>query len=272
MNRTYPAGVTSWIDVETPDLPAAQAFYGGLFGWTFEPAGPNSADAPHVVAGLDGREVASLSAGPVGLARWNTYVAVDDVVATLARAETLGGRVVRPAAAVGDAGTGAVIGDPNGVEIRLWRAGRRLGAQVANEPGTWNFSVLHTDDPGVSDFYADLFGWVFDDLGYGVLIRRPGYGDHLAATVDPTIHERQDAISAPVGFADAIGWRAPTSPAVAGSWHVSFTVTHRDETVASAERLGGTVLDTTDSDWTHDAVIRDPQGAFFTASQFDPRA
>ena len=34
--RTYPEGVTSWVDVEQPDLDAAQAFYGGLFGWTFE--------------------------------------------------------------------------------------------------------------------------------------------------------------------------------------------------------------------------------------------
>jgi predicted enzyme related to lactoylglutathione lyase len=30
--RTYPAGVTSWIDVEVGDLAAAQDFYGDLFG------------------------------------------------------------------------------------------------------------------------------------------------------------------------------------------------------------------------------------------------
>jgi uncharacterized protein len=38
--RTYPEGVTSWIDVEEPDLEAAQAFYAGLFGWTFRDAAP----------------------------------------------------------------------------------------------------------------------------------------------------------------------------------------------------------------------------------------
>ena len=34
--RTYPEGVPSWIDIEQADLAAAQEFYGGLFGWTFE--------------------------------------------------------------------------------------------------------------------------------------------------------------------------------------------------------------------------------------------
>jgi uncharacterized protein len=32
--RTYPEGVTSWIDIEHRDIEATKAFYGGLFGWT----------------------------------------------------------------------------------------------------------------------------------------------------------------------------------------------------------------------------------------------
>jgi len=38
--RTYPAGVTSWVDIEQQDLEAAKRFYGGLFGWTFTQATP----------------------------------------------------------------------------------------------------------------------------------------------------------------------------------------------------------------------------------------
>jgi uncharacterized protein len=41
------------------------------------------------------------------------------------------------------------------------------------------------------------------------MIRRPGHGDHLAATADHGIRERQEAVSAPPGFADAIAWLAP---------------------------------------------------------------
>jgi predicted enzyme related to lactoylglutathione lyase len=51
---------------------------------------------------------------------------------------------------------------------------------------------------------------------------------------------------------------------------VTFTVADRDDSAAAAEQLGGTVLSTTDSDWTRDAQIRDPQGAVFTLSQYSP--
>ena len=44
------------------------------------------------------------------------------------------------------------------------------------------------------------------------MIRRPGYGDHLAATVDPDIHERESGATVRPGFADAIGWVAPLVP------------------------------------------------------------
>ena len=53
-----------------------------------------------------------------------------------------------------------------------------------NEPGTWNFSDLHTADPAAAEaFYGGVFGWESDHLDGGMVMwRRPGYGDHLAAT------------------------------------------------------------------------------------------
>ena len=59
--RRYPEGVTSWIDVEQPDLEAAQAFYAGLFGWAFQDATPAGNATRYLVAQLDGRPVAGLS-------------------------------------------------------------------------------------------------------------------------------------------------------------------------------------------------------------------
>ena len=38
--RTYPHGVTCWIDSGQPDLAAASRFYSGLFGWTLTDAVP----------------------------------------------------------------------------------------------------------------------------------------------------------------------------------------------------------------------------------------
>ncbi len=119
-------------------------------------------------------------------------------------------------------------------------------------------------------FYGPLFGWVTADLGPGAgrMIRVPGYGDHLAATVDPGIHERQ--ASAPPGFADAIGWVVQVPAGEPARWHVTFTVADRDASVALAERLGATVVSSADDVWTRNALLRDPQGAEFTVSQFTP--
>lgn len=263
--RTYPEGVTSWIDVEHPDLAVAREFYGGLFGWQFVDAGGGA----YVIAQLDGQDVAGFAEGTAGT--WNTYVAVDDADAAANRVIAAGGRVVTPPTTFGPAGRAAYCEDPEGVPFRLWQAGRRVGAQLTNAPGAWNFSDLHSADPAsAARFYSEVFGWEISDLGFATMIRRPGYGDHLAATVDPGIHERQDAVSAPPGFADAIGWLAPLGPDEQPSWHVTFTVADRDDAVAKAERLGGAVLTTSDTDWTRSAEIRDPGGAVFTASQFTP--
>jgi hypothetical protein len=101
----------------------------------------------------------------------------------------------------------------------------------------------------------------------GTMIQVPGYGDHLAATVDPGIDERQ--ASAPPGFADVIGGVLVTADEPP-HWHVTFTVADRDDSAATAERLGATVLRSAGSAWTRDALLRDPQGAEFTVSQFTP--
>jgi predicted enzyme related to lactoylglutathione lyase len=223
--RTYPGGVTSWIDLEQPDLATTQAFYGGLFGWDFEPVGGGQ----YVIARLRGRDVAGLAEGGGDGGAWTTYVAVDDADATAARVAAAGGTLVEPVTGVGPAGRMAVVDDPAGARFRLWEAGHRLGAQVTNAPG-----------------------------------------DHLAATVDPGIHQRQAGVSAPDGFADAIGWIVPRDPRERPHWHVTVTVADRDATAGDVTRLGGTVLAAEDSDWTRTALVRDPQGAELTVSQFTP--
>ena len=101
------------------------------------------------------------------------------------------------------------------------------------------------------------------------MIRRPGYGDHLEATVDPGIRERQQRDAAPPGFEDAIGWVAGTGGAP-DHWHVTFSVADRDDAVERAEALGAAVLTSEDTQWTRHAEIRDPQGAILTLSQFTP--
>ncbi len=275
--RTYPEGVTSWIDIEHRDVEAAKAFYGELFGWTFADATTPGASAHYVVAQLDGLDAAGIGGTDEAAGRaveppsWNTYIAVTDADAAATRITAAGGRVLLAPSDVGQAGRSAVCVDPFGVPFRLWQAEQRLGAQIANTPGAWNFSQLHAADPEASAaFYSKVFGWAVHDLGFAMMIRRPGYGDHLEATVDPDIRTRQAGDLTPPGFEDAIGWLVPVGPDEQPHWHVAFTVADRDASATTAERGGGAVLGRSDSDWTRDALIRDPQGGVFTASQFTP--
>lgn len=268
--RTYPAGVTSWIDTEQPDVDAAMRFYGAVFGWTFTEATPPGVPVRYVIAALDGRDVAGIgssASGAVGPPAWHTYVAVDDVDATAGRLQELGARIRTAPEDAGPGGRTATVADPEGVTFRLWQARRRLGAQLTNAPGSWNFSDLHTADVArAAAFYGAAFGWVVADLGYGTAIQVPGYGDHLESTIDPDIRRRQ--AGAPAGFEDVIGALVPLAAGGQPHWHVTFTVADRDVTAAAAEKLGGVVLAREDSVWTRTATIADPQGAVFTASQF----
>ncbi|HZA30931.1 MAG TPA: VOC family protein [Propionibacteriaceae bacterium] len=273
--RTYPEGVTCWVDLESGDVQAAAAFYGQLFGWTLSEVTPSG----YQVAQLNGKDAAGIGAqlsadeSEPRSPAWNTYIAVSDLDRAASRVQAAGGRVTQPASDPGHGARTASCVDTGGVPFRLWQATGRPGAQVVNTPGGWNFSDLHVSDVAVSiAFYTSVFGWRFDELGFATMIRLPGYGDHLAATSDPDIHERQSGVSAPPGFADAIGWLAPVGDGERPHWHVSFTVDDRDRIAAVTERLGGTVMALTEGDWTRDALIRDPHGAVFTASQFAPQS
>ncbi len=264
--RGYPHGVPCWIDTEQPDPRAAAGFYGGLFGWTFEEAMPPGAPGSYLIGKLDGHDVGAVAPGD-GLAVWNTYIACSDADASADAVVAAGGSIVSGPADAGPGGRAATCADPVGAEFRLWQARKRLGAQLVNVAGTWNFSDLLTPNRDRAlAFYREVFGWQVDaDLGAG-MIRVPGYGDYLASTIDPQIHERQ--AFAPTGFADVVAGLESTDEAP--RWHVRFTVADRDASVATAERLGATIVSSEDTMWTREALIRDPQGAELTLSQFAP--
>jgi uncharacterized protein len=265
--RTYPHGVTCWIDTEQPDPRAAGEFYAALFDWTLADAVAGS----YVVASRDGQEAAAIAPATTGTAAWNTYVAVNDADASAAAVVAGGGTVTAEPVDAGLGGRTAACVDPAGVEFRLWQPLSRPGAQITNSPGSWNFSDLNTPDrEAAMAFYTPIFGWRAVDLDQdaGTMLQVPGYGDHLASTVDPGIYERQ--ASAPEGFADVIGGLAIIEPGERARWHVTFTVADWDGSAATAERLGATIVSRSDDAWTKNALVRDPQGAEFTISQFSP--
>ena len=267
--HTYPQGVTCWIDLQVPDAQAAAEFYGDLLGWETHDALPPDVPATYLIATLDGKDAAAIEPRGGEPAFWLTYIAVDDVDATLPRVVKAGGTLVDGPHDAGPGGRWAEVRDPQGAVFRLWQARHRLGSQVNNVPGSWNFSDLHTPDVQQDlAFYRSVFGWEVEDMGpdAGAMITVPGYGDHLEATVDPDIRVRQ--AGAPEGFADAIGGAVGQEDGEEPHWHVTFSVADRDESVRRAADLGATVLSTREGQWARTARVRDPWGAELTLSQF----
>jgi predicted enzyme related to lactoylglutathione lyase len=171
----------------------------------------------------------------------------------------------------------ALVADPEGAVFAVWQPGRTKGAQLVNEPGTWNFNELNTRDPeGAAAFYGAVFGWEAStvDMGEGgfTMWRSPGYGDHLEERF-PGTRERMGGVGAPEGFEDAVAWLVPMGADADGPphWSITFAVDDADATAAKAAELGGEVLvPPQDAPWVRMTVIRDPQGAAFTASKFMP--
>jgi predicted enzyme related to lactoylglutathione lyase len=279
----YPAGVPCWVDTAQPDPEAAVRFYADLFGWEFVNRMPVGADGRYFIAQLRGRDVAAVGSQPEHappMPTWNTYIWVDSADDTAEKVKAAGGKVLVEPFDVFDAGRMAVFSDPSGAVFCVWQANGHKGAQLVNEPGTWNFSELNTRDPeGAKAFYGAVFGWeaASADLGEGdfTMWRLPGYGDHLAQR-DPELRDRMAADGAPAGFEDAVAWLVPMTSEqfpddVPPHWSITFAVADADAIADRAAELGGKVLvPPFDAPYVRMTVLSDPQGATFTASKYEP--
>jgi uncharacterized protein len=279
----YPAGVPCWVDTGQPDPEAAVEFYGGLFGWEFEDRMPADSPGRYFVAQLRGRDVAAVGSQPEQAPPtpgWNTYVWVDSADDTTAKVKAAGGNALMEPFDVLDAGRMAVLTDPEGAVFCVWQAKEHKGAQLVNEPGTWNFSERNTRDPeGAKAFYGTVFGWEAETLDYGegqtTMWRLPGYGDFLERR-DPDLRRRMAADGAPEGFEDAVAWLIPMTSDqypddVPPHWNVTFAVDDADAVADRAAKLGGQVrVPPFDAPFVRMTVVSDPQGAAFTASKYVP--
>jgi predicted enzyme related to lactoylglutathione lyase len=279
----YPPGVPCWVDTGQPDPEAAMSFYGGLFGWEFEDRMPADSPGRYFVAQLRGRDVAAVGSQPEEMPPapvWNTYIWVDSADDATAKVRDAGGKALMEPFDVLDAGRMAVLADPEGAAFCVWQAYQHKGAELVNEPGTWNFSQLNTRDPDAAQaFYGAVFGWEAEtaDLGEGDFTtwRLPGYGDYLEQR-DPDLRSRMEADGAPEGFEDVVASLVPIrsdqSPDDAPAhWSIIFAVDDADAIADRAAKLGGRVLvPPFDAPWVRMAVLSDPQAAVFTASKYMP--
>jgi predicted enzyme related to lactoylglutathione lyase len=242
-------GTFSWTDLNTTDQEAGKAFYGGLLGWTYDDQ-PVGEGVYYSMAKLDGNYVAAISPQPQqqrdagAPPAWNSYITVQDVDATLARAKELGAIVHAEAFDVVDAGRMGVVQDPQGAYFLVWQPKQHIGASLVNAPGALSWNELGSPDlDGSAAFYGDLFGWTTEPMEGA----KPAY--LVIKTAD--------------GHSNG-GIRPPAPPGTPPFWLVYFAISDIDAGLAKVSELGGNVLvGSTDIGIAKIAVATDPQGAMF---------
>jgi predicted enzyme related to lactoylglutathione lyase len=262
----FAPGVPCWVDTWQPDADAAMSFYTQIFDWEAEDTMPDGVEGTHYMCRLRGRDVAAIASRPEGappVTAWTTYVWVDDVDATVAKAKDAGGSaLVEPFDAL-DGGRIAVIADPAGAAIGIWQPGAHRGAQLVNEPSAYAMSALMTADPeGAKQFYPEVFGWEIETFEMGedemVMWLVPGY-----VGGEPQQPVRRDVVAAMVP-PDANGDAPPPH------WNVDFWIADVDAAATKVEDLGGQILTPPfDLPGTglRQGVFMDPQGATFSLTQ-----
>jgi uncharacterized protein len=161
-----PLGAPCWIDLTTSDTDRAQQFYGNVFGWTFESAGPEYGG--YINAFKDGEYVAGLMHNDPqwnSPDAWTTYFHTSDIKATMATAVAAGAVSCVEAMEVKDKGWMGVQTDPTGAVYGLWQPMGHGGFNVVNEAGAPVYFQLTTRDYGKAlDFYREVFGWQIETV------------------------------------------------------------------------------------------------------------
>jgi predicted enzyme related to lactoylglutathione lyase len=219
---SYEPGTPCWVDLSTPDMEGAKRFYGGLFGWEAEEAGPVEETGGYCFFVLRGHSVAGL--GPImGEGQppaWTTYFAADDADGVAERARTAGAQPMMDPMDVMQAGRMVVLAHPAAGFLGAWQPGNFSGAELVNEPGTvtWN-ELLTRDVDGAKRFLEAVFGVSFEeqamgDMTYTVI----KVGENSVAGMMPMPPEAPDDVPA--------------------YWQTYFAVEDCDGAVARTQELG----------------------------------
>jgi predicted enzyme related to lactoylglutathione lyase len=115
-------GTWSWSELVTTDVDAAKGFYGDVFGWTANTAGPGPT-GDYTEWQVGGRSVGGMMQKPPMMPaevppHWAVYFAVTDTDAAAARVKELGGTVIMPPMDI-EPGRFATVADPFGAVFNV---------------------------------------------------------------------------------------------------------------------------------------------------------
>lgn len=108
------------LELNTPDLDKAKAFYGELFGWQFtdmnmSPSGIYSTFKPSEGPG------GGMMSMPESKSGWLTYVGVSNIQESTEKARALGATIVMGPLPIPEVGFFTVLNDPTGCTIALFQ-------------------------------------------------------------------------------------------------------------------------------------------------------
>jgi uncharacterized protein len=253
----YEPGTPSWVDLSTPDIEGAKRFYGGLFGWELEDAGPEAGG--YHMALLRGKPVAGLGPAQEGgppNAFWTLYLAGSDVDAHASAITEAGGQIMVGPLDIMGQGRMLVSQDPTGALFGIWEPQAHSGAELVNEHGTIVWNELNTPDiEAAARFYGAVFPYAFQDID-------------TAPTEYKVLQIDGHAVGGMLQMTAA--WEG-----VPPHWMTYFHVDELDPMLERVGELGGkpTEHPPVDSPYGRFSVVIDPQGAPFTLMQSaDPGA
>jgi predicted enzyme related to lactoylglutathione lyase len=163
-SQTPLTGKIIWNDLITDDLDLTRAFYGALFGWTFEHA--SGKGGRYLLARYGNTYVAGIvevrsKNHAEKISRWLPYVSVENVDGAISIASAGGARVAVAPLDVGFGRVAAII-DPQGAVLGL--AHSRIGDpdDATTSPGlgrvVWT-ELLANDTDAATRFYRDVVGY-----------------------------------------------------------------------------------------------------------------
>jgi len=167
-------GLFVWYEHLTKDPKAAIAFYGEVVGWKTQPFPGGGGYIMWV--GSQGplggvmelpEQAAKMGAPP----HWMAHVQVDDVDATAALTKKLGGKVHKEPTDIPTVGRFAVIADPQGAPIAIFKPGGAMALHDSSKEGEFCWNELMTSDSAAAfRFYSEIFGWkVLQDMDMGAM-------------------------------------------------------------------------------------------------------
>ncbi|MGW0707336.1 VOC family protein [Streptomyces sp. NPDC002643] len=160
-------GSPCWVDLGSPDVGAAAAFYGDVLGWEYESMGGEGDEMEGGMFKKDGKTVAGLGKLTEEGARsaWMIYYAVTDANATTEAVRSAGGTVRVEPRDLEDWGRMAQFNDPLGGQFAVWQPGKDTGFEIADKPGSLTWTELYTTDVSAAkEFYGGIFGWQYSEM------------------------------------------------------------------------------------------------------------